>query len=154
MSYNESLSPNSNYPAMSQSQWDSAPFNEPDVPEEEFNVTCSQSLSKSTTVWTDNYIPGASGADYEPDGEGGYCAVGWHDDPDTSDTNWMEEYHDNDHYTPIQLIELFKETLKNQLESWEGTEDTNAGRSQIKRIKHLIEECDGWTEDDVEVFQD
>ena len=153
MSYNESLSPNSNYPAMSQSQWDSAPFNESDIPEEEFEVTCSQSLSRTTSVWTSNYIPGASGVDYEPDGEGGYYGSSWHDDPDTSDTNWAEEYHDNDHYTPIQLIGLYKETLKEQLKSWEDMDEIASAKTQIRRIEHLIEECEGWTEDETEYLQ-
>lgn len=139
----------SNYPPGAEHD-PNAPYNQVDVPEKEFDVTCSQSLSKTVTVWTNNYIPGASGVDYEPDDEGGYCAVGWHDPDDTSDTNWGDEYHDNDHYTPIQLIELFKESLKNQLESWKGMDETSAGKAQIRRIEHLIEECSNWIEDDTE----
>lgn len=57
MSYNESLNPHSNYPLMSQSQWDSAPFNQSDIPEKDFDVVCSQSLSRAATVTTSNYIP-------------------------------------------------------------------------------------------------
>ena len=132
----------------------SAPYNEPTVPDKEFDVTCSQTLSKTVSVWTDNYIPGASGVDYEPDDEGGYYASGWQDPDDTSDTNWAEEYHDNDHYTPIQLIELYKNTLKEQLKSWEGMEDTASARTQIKRIEHLIEECSNWVEDETEYKED
>ena len=130
-----------------------APYNQVDTPEKEFEVTCCQVLSRTVTVVTNDYIPGASGCDYEPDDEGGYCASPWHDDPDTSDTNWAEEYHDNDHYTPIQLIELYKETLKEQLKSWEGMDETSAGKAQIRRIEHLIEECDGWTEDETEYVE-
>lgn len=130
-----------------------APYNQSDIPEEEFEVTCSQSLSRTASVWTNNYIPGASGVDYEPDDEGGCYAVGWHDDPDTSDTNWAEEYHDNDHYTPIQLIGLYKETLKEQLKSWEGMDEIPSAKAQIRRIEHLIEECEGWTEDETEYVE-
>ena len=140
----------SNYPDGLSDSTIGAPWNEESVPEKDFEVTCSQSLSKTVTVCTDNYIPGASGVDYEPDCEGGYFASGWHDEDDTSDTNWAEEYHDNDHYTPIQLIGLFKESLKSQLESWEGMEETSAGKAQIRRIEYLIEECEGWTEDETE----
>lgn len=128
----------------------SAPYNQSDIPEEEFEVTCSQSLSKTVSVWTNNYIPGASGVDYERDDEGGIYASPWNEDPDTSDTNWAEEYHDNDHYTPIQLIALYKETLKEQLKSWEGMEETYAGKREIRHIEHLIEECNDWTEDETE----
>ena len=131
----------------------SAPYNQSDIPEEEFEVTCSQSLSRTATVWTSNYIPGASGVDYERDDEGGTYASSWHDDPDTSDTNWAEEYHDNDHYTPIQLIGLYKETLKEQLKSWEGMDEIPSAKAQIRRIEHLIEECEGWTEDETEYVE-
>jgi hypothetical protein len=127
-----------------------APYNEPYVPEKEFDITCSQSLSRTATVWTDNYIPGASGVDYEPDDEGGYYASGWQDPDDTSDTNWGEEYKACGHYTPLQLIQLYKETLKEQLKSWEGLEDSSTGKNEIRRIEHLIEECDCWSDDETE----
>lgn len=125
----------------------SAPYNQSDPEEKEFDVTCSQSLSKTVTVTTNNYIPGASGVDYEPDGEGGCSAVGWHDPDDTSDTNWADEYHDNDHYTPLQLIELFKKHLENEL-------NRMAEVKNEKWIKHLIEECSDWIEDDTEYVED
>ena len=125
----------------------SAPYNQSDIPEEEFEVTCSQSLSRTATVWTDNYIPGASGVDWETDDEGHSYASGWHDDPDTSDTNWAEEYHDNDHYTPIQLIELFRRHLENELNN------SDIPQNRINKYKHLIEECEGWTEDETEYLQ-
>ena len=141
------------YPAGAYSD-PNAPYNQSDIPEKDFEITCSQSLSKTVTVTTDNYIPGASGVDYESDDEGGYCAVGWQDPDDTSDTNWAEEYHDNDHYTPIQLIELYKETLKEQLKSWEGMDEIPSAKAQIKRIEHLIEECESWTEDETEYVED
>lgn len=126
-----------------------APYNEPVIPEKEFEITCCQTLSKTTNVYTDNYIPGCCGCDYE-DG----VATGWHDGDDTSDTNWADEYHDNDHYTPIQLIGLFKESLKSQLESWEGMDETSAGKAQIRKIEYLIEECEGWTEDETEYIKE
>ena len=136
----------SNYPPGAEHD-PNAPYNQVDVPEKEFDVTCSQSLSKTVTVITNNYIPGASGVDYEPDDEGGYCAVGWHDPDDTSDTNWADEYHDNEHYTPLQLIELFKKHLENEL--------IRMGEVKNERwIKHLIEECSDWTEDDTEYVED
>lgn len=125
----------------------SAPYNEPIIPEKDFEVTCSQSLSKTVTITTNNYVPGASGVDYEPDDEGGCYAVGWHDPDDTSDTDWAEEYHLNDHYTPLQLIELFKKHLENEL-------NRMAEVKNEKWIKHLIEECSDWTEDETEYMED
>lgn len=56
MSYNESLNPNSNYPPMSQSEWDKAPWNQEDLPEEEIEVTVSITLSKNVKIKVDDYI--------------------------------------------------------------------------------------------------
>ena len=97
----------------------------------DFEVTCSQSLSKTVTVSTDNYIPGYYG-----------------EDDDTYNTNWGEEYHDNDHYTPLQLIELFKKHLENVIVCG------NLPQNMVKRYKHLINECDGWTDDDTEYIEE
>jgi hypothetical protein len=113
-----------------------------------FEVTCSQTLSKTVTVTTNNYVPGTSGVDYESDGEGGVYASPWHDDPDTSDTNWVEEYHDNDHYTPLQLIELFRKHLEVELNK------SNIPQNRVNKYKHLIEECKGWTEDETEFVEE
>ena len=136
---------NYNYPPGSDNEFD--PWNEVEVTEKDFDVTCSQSLSKTVTVCTNNYIPGASGCDYEPDGEGGYSTIGWHEDDDTSDTDWAQEYHENDYHTPAQLLELFKDILVRDLESG------NPYRSE-KYTKQLIEECEGWTEDETDFERD
>jgi hypothetical protein len=145
MSYNESLNPNSNYPPMSQSEWDSAPWNQVDVPEKEFEVTCSQTLSKTTSIWTNDYIPGASGVDYEPDDEGGYCAIGWQDPDDTSETDWRQAYNDVA-MTPLDIINACETLAKHLLE--QGT--TSIGHL---RMKELIKECEGWNDDDYEVVE-
>lgn len=87
MSYNESLSPNSNYPPMSQSEWDNAPWNEKEVPEKPFNIYASQSLSKDTWVTTKDY------------GE---------------DINFEKAYKE-EHMTPLQLINEFKALLTKHL---------------------------------------
>lgn len=137
---------NYHYPAGADNEM--APWNEESIPEKEFDVTCCQTLSKTVTVYTDNYTPGASGVDYEPDDEGGYTAVGWHDDDDTSDTNWADEYHDNDHYTPQQLIELFKRYLEHMLD------DKVQVSTSPSQIKHLIQECEDWQEDETEYVED
>lgn len=55
MSYNESLNPNSNYPIMSQSEWDNAPWNEEENDEIEVEVTVSVTLSKTFKIKTKNY---------------------------------------------------------------------------------------------------
>lgn len=56
MSYNESLRVNSNYPPMSQSDWDNAPWNEEILPDKEIEVTVSITLSKTVKVTVNDYI--------------------------------------------------------------------------------------------------
>ena len=124
-----------------------APYNEVEVPDKEFDVTCCQTLSKTVTVTTNNYIPGASGVDYEPDDEGGVYASGWQEDDDTSETDWSEEYHSNDYHTPEQLLQLFKQCLT------EMASKENYFKSKIW-TEHLISECDGWIEDEIEFLKD
>ena len=131
---------NYNYPAGADTP--DAPWNQSDPEEKEFDVTCSQSLSKTATVITNNYVPGGEWCEYD-DG----ITIGGHDPDDTSDTDWAEEYHDNEHYTPLQLIELFKQHLENEL-------NRMAEVKNEKWIKHLIEECSGWTEDEIEYVED
>ncbi len=136
----------SNYPPGVSDNTVGAPWNEPTVPDEDFEVTCSQSLSKTVTVTTNNYIPGASGVDYEKDDEGGTYASPWHDDPDTSDTNWAEEYHNNDYHTPLQLIQILAQVLEKDLKN-------GIIFKSPKFTQSLIRECDGWIEDDVEYIE-
>ena len=56
MSYNESLRADSNYPPMSQSDWDRAPWNEVELPPKEVEVTVSITISKTTKVPVMDYI--------------------------------------------------------------------------------------------------
>lgn len=139
MSYNESLNGNSNYPPMSQSEWDNAPWNQSDPEEKEFKVTVSQTLSKSTTVTTSDYIPGGYFPETEWDIDG-YHTVTCHEPDDTSDTDWKKAYN-NEHYTPLGLIQEFKEML-----------EKNTPIPETRR-KHLINECMNWIEDDLEVCE-
>lgn len=145
------------YPAELTDWSPNAPWNDPgDPPEKDFEITVSQTLSKGTTVTTTNYIPGAEGVDYEPDDEGGYCASGWHEPDDTSDTDWEKEYDENGHYTPIQLIELLKEYLQKDLEKWKEEDKKDPHKLaaiQVRKYQGLIEECDGWTEDETEFVE-
>lgn len=116
-----------------------APWNIDDQPEKEFNVTCSQSLSRTVPVFTSHY-------NTEYDGKNPIT--------NTSDTVWVDEYVDNKHLTPIQLIDKFRDVLKEQLKTWEGFEETPIGKKEISKIEHLIEECSGWIEDETECFEE
>lgn len=106
-----------------------APWNQVDPPEQEFDVTITQTLSKSLSVFTDryNFI-----CDRDEDG----VSVEY----DTSDTNWHDVYAEN-HHTPLQLIALFKRMLEQKEEIPESLR------------QHLIEECSEWCEDDCEIVE-
>ena len=108
-----------------------APWNQKDQKEEEFECLCSQTLSKAARVFTNDYNPL-----YEE--ECGYC--------ETTNTNWEAAWHENDHYTPLQLLELFQKLLRNQL----GEDNFNKSRAYLE---HLIEECDMWCEDETEYME-
>ena len=64
MSYNESLNSNSNYPPMSQSEWDRAPWNEVELPRKDVEVTVSITLSKTMKVPVTDYIIDDEGIDF------------------------------------------------------------------------------------------
>ena len=112
-----------------------APYNQIENPEEEFNVTISQTLSKNTTVFTSNYD-----LEIDYDEDGGYRNI------DTSNTPWKDVYEDECH-TPEQLIRLFKTFL-----------EENKNKGFVFRspgfTDSLIEECDGWCVDDYEIVED
>ena len=132
------------------------PWSEPEVPEKDFDVTCSQSLSRTAVVWTQDYIPGAEGCDYEPDGEGGYSTCGWQDSDDTSDTNWANEYSANGYKTPLELIDMLKEYLEKDLREIQKDmlpNDRSFKATQVRKLKGLIEECECWTEDETEFIE-
>ena len=108
-----------------------APWNEPAVPEKDFELSVCQVLSKDVTVTTDDYNP-------EYDDETGDVSA------DTSDTNWTEAYN-TDHFTPLQLIDLFKRYLEDEL-SHKG-----AVSKAPSYIKYLIAECSDWVEDELDI---
>ena len=64
MSYNESLNSNSNYPPMSQSEYDRAPWNEVELPPKDVEVTVSITVSKTMKVPVTDYIIADEGIDF------------------------------------------------------------------------------------------
>lgn len=114
-----------------------APYNQVEVPERDFDVLISQTLSKSTSVETNDYIPVS---EREEDFNNSYC--------DTSDTDWKKVYSDYGRYTALELIEEFKKLLQENLPNLK--EDPK----KYRKYKNLIEECEGWVEDDIEIMEE
>ena len=136
---------NDNYPPGVESN-PNAPWNQNDPKEKEFEVTISQTLSKSTTVTTSDYTPGGYFPETERDIDG-YHTITCHELDDTSDTNWKEAYK-GEHLTPLQLIGEFKGFLTKYLP------DPIIDVKRFQRFKYLINECEGWIEDEIEVIEE
>lgn len=110
-----------------------APWNQIDVPEKEFDVCVSQTLSRSTTIETSDYSP-------EYDDEDGHTYY------NTEETDWKQAYKEAS-YTPLQIItmcDILAEYLMDQ------------GVKRIGKIylPYLHEACEGWDEDDYEVIEE
>jgi hypothetical protein len=144
-----------NYPPGVSDNTPDAPWNDPEVPEKEFDVTCTLCMSKTVSCYTKDYIPGAEGVDYEPDDEGGSYAVPYHEDDNTSDTNWSEVFKDN-HKTIPELLEEFKQYLQKDLKNIDAVAEIRKhDKAFLKRkLERLIEECDGWSIDEEDYEKD
>ena len=64
MSYNESLNSNSNYPPMSQSEYDRAPWSEKEYPPKDVEVTVSITVSRTMKVPVTDYVIDDEGIDF------------------------------------------------------------------------------------------
>lgn len=133
MSYNESLNPNSNYPLMSQNQWDNAPFNDVPIEPYEFDCIITQTVQKYVGVETKSYnmeVDEEDGSVYrEPDG-----------------VDWDEEYGEQ-HLDIPELLEALQGLAKEKLEKCK-----DLSISEKNRLNRLIKEAGGWesTEKSVE----
>lgn len=110
----------------------SAPWNEPVIPEREFDVLVSQTLSRDTSIYTDDYCP-------EFDEETGYT------DANTDETDWKKAYCDAA-MTPLEIIGAAEKIAKVLLEQ---------GQTRVGGVylKGLVRDCEGWNEDELEVVE-
>lgn len=125
MSYNESLSPNSNYPPMSQSEWDNAPFNEPIIPERDFDIDVEFVMSKTVTVTTNDYAP-------EYDDEDG------RENANTENTDWEQAYDNSGHLTIAEMLQELESYVKDDMTKTAP----NSGKGRY--LQRVLESCQGW----------
>ena len=111
-----------------------APYNEVEIPEREFDVTISMSLSRTVQCYTNKYIP-------EVDEENGHLYV------DTSDTPWSEVYGDN-HKTIPELLEELKKYIQKDLDNLADDETKMDKAFHRRRLEFLLTECDEWIVDE------
>lgn len=125
---------NYNYPVGADNK--DAPWNKEEAPIKEFDVFISQTLSKSTTVSTNNYIYNVEKGE---DGE-------VEEDIDTSETNWERAYTE-EHLTLIELIRECKKFLLKCKQNEYYSKDKVT-------IDKLLRECEGWISDDLVIMED
>lgn len=123
---NPSSRKNSNYPPMSDSEWAAAPFNQSDPPEKEFNVAVSVSLSKDTTIMSDDYDEVTE--DYVKINE-----------------PWTQYASRED--TVEEIIDFAKHCAEYMLEKKDFSIKSKYG------LKQMIDSCKGWTIDEENVEQ-
>lgn len=114
-----------------------APWNQHDNKGLEFEVAISQSLSKTTTVITTDY---KEEEDYDD------CLNQKVMVANTEDTDWNRVYTEQ-HYTPIELINILRNYLKNDIEH-------NYTPLSLTTKENLIKECENWIEDETEVIEE
>lgn len=124
MSYNESLNGDSNYPTMSQSEWNNAPWNQEDNPEKEIEVTVSVTLSKTVKVRVSDYEITDSGRD--EDGE----------------------YFEDVNYSNCDLKGAVEEQIVLPQKAWDYI------APKTKREVNAIFDLKDWNVDDFEVVQE
>lgn len=112
-----------------------APYNEISLPEKKFDVCIYQTLRKDTTVETDDFE-----AEFY-DAEDGYVKVS------TQYTNWDMAYQDC-HMDIVDLLRELKRFVEDEIKV------TDESSNRMKRLKYLLEECQGWILEDTSIEEE
>ena len=102
-----------------------APYNEPLIPEREFDVEVTITMSKVVTITTDNYVP-------EYDDEDGHTYA------NTENTEWDKEFENSGHFTIADLIEELKGYVVEDMKTCEPN------TRKVSRLKRLLLACEDW----------
>lgn len=147
-----------NYPPGLSDYTPGCPWTEHTNTEIEVDVCVSTTLSKDTTVWTDNYTA-SEWEDWDSDDEGGVVHTGG-TDYDFSDTCFIKEYEKCEFTIPQLLEELVKlaqekmDSIKTSQEfSASGKTKNRKKMQEVRKLQAIINNATGWTEDETEVIQ-
>lgn len=121
-----------NYPTMSQSQLNSAPWNDKENSVIERDCEVTETVTRKVTLATTDYIE-----DSDYDDELGACSS-----VDTSETDWVTEYEEQE-YSIIELLSKLKKYVTDDLRN------TNHSLRQQKELQKLLLVCDSWKQEDV-----
>lgn len=116
-----------NYPMMSQSEREQAPFNEPVFKERSFDIEVTYVLRKDVSVTTDDYT---LEYDYEA-----CCEYA-----DTEHTDWERAYLYG-HYSIPQLLDVLKEYVRKDIEE---TSKQEGMTQRVRNLRDILEECEDW----------
>lgn len=123
---------NNNYPAGAECD-SRAPWNEQKLPEQEVEVTCSNTLSKSTTISVDDYEV------TEYDEKGNPCF-------DYSDSD-LKKVFLNNYYTAKEALDLAAEFAKKVYTTLDRKEHSGL----VSAAVDVFNACEGWNEDELEI---
>lgn len=113
-----------------------APWNRVENLEIERDCEVTEIISRRVSLSTSRYV-----AEEDWDGEFGRCIY-----EDTSDTDWCEEYS-NQEYTVLELIAKLKEYVE------EDIKNTASNTSKGRELQRLLMACDGWEHVEMEVYE-
>ena len=113
----------------------SAPYNEIVIPDMEFDVTISMSLSKTVKCMTTQYEPVEIDEPHNRIHE---------EYPDTSNTNWSDVYSEGCHKTIPELLEELKKYIQKDLDNLMSDDSKSDKAFHRRRLEHLMLECDDW----------
>jgi hypothetical protein len=103
----------------------SAPYNEPVIPEKDFDVEVTITMSKVVTVTTNDYAP-------EIDDEDGSVYA------NTENTEWEKAFENSGHFTIADLIEELKGYVVEDMK----TCAPNTGKGA--HLQRLLLACEDW----------
>ena len=121
-----------------------APYNQSDPEPVEVNVCISQTLHKSTTISTTDYVAEEC-EDCERDDDGEFVTTGGVS-YNFSDSDLLNAYK-NDSWTIPELLYELKDYIK---------QDLNRGCSESKKawLERMMKACEGWELDEEEVIKE
>lgn len=132
----------SNYPPGAEND-PRAPWNEKNQPLVDVNVAISCTLSKSTTIKTDDYIAEEWSDTSNEDGER-YTIGGT--DYDFSESDLKSAYEESE-WTILEMLTELGNFVRKELEK-------GVNKSMESYYKTLLKSTEGWAEDECEVIED
>lgn len=112
------------YPAGAYSD-PNAPYNEPVIPELDFDIDVEFVMSKTVTVTTNDYAP-----EYDDEDGREYA--------NTENTDWEQAYDNNGHLTIAEMLQELESYVKDDMTKTAP----NSGKGLY--LKRVLESCQGW----------